>query len=1119
MNNTIYYNGSRYFQCLIMIKLIIFLIILFSLQATAEGLAQRLTLHGKGKKLEKVMMDIWEQTGYHFILNGADLEKALPVTLDIKNVELQAALKTVFADQPFRYTLAENMIVILPLATDIIRSDPSEKTIESNLVLSYTEVRGRVVDSLGQPLPGASIRVLTATGQRTSLHAMTDQDGWFVLKDVPVNSQLEISYLGYLTKTLKGISNIGNIVMQVDESAIEAVSINAGYYSVTDRQRTGSISRVTAEVIQNQPVSNTLGALIGRMPGVNIVQSTGMPGSGFSVEIRGRNSITGNTQPLYIVDGVPFSNEGMGDFETGFVLGTSAASGNSQSGLSPMIGINPSDIESIEVLKDADATAIYGSRGANGVVLITTRRFRKNAKSYSLRYTQGFGEMASRYNLLNTEEYLQIRREAYENDGVAIPSTAHDVNGNWDPKRYTDWQEVLVGNTAIQNNLQVSVQGGSDLTSFVLSGSSYRETTVFPGDYANRKFTTRSVVNHRSADNRFQASANVALSVDKNNFPGVDLNSAAIRLAPNAPALYNEDGSLNWANNTWDNPLANLEQNYRSKYDYLNASATLSQELLDNLVLSARGGINYGWMDESRARPHTMVNPAYGFGSESSSIRMSSTARQSWIVEPQLNYSRNWTNGLRINGLVGATFQSRTESFLSQNAAGFTSNSLIYDIKSASQFILLDNRSTEYRYSAIYGRVNFDLHNRYFLNFTGRRDGSSRFGPGKQFASFGAVGAAWIFSDEAFARPLAGWLSYGKLRGSYGLTGSDNIGDYKFLDTYSSSTIKYDGKIGLTPTNLYNPDFAWETNAKLEGSLELGFFGNRLELIGSYYRNRSSNQLVGVPLPTITGFPSIHSNLNATVQNTGLELELSSVNINAARIRWTTMLSLTLPKNKLVSFPNLALSTYASQYVVGHPLNILRRYNFQGVNTETGVFQYEDVNEDGRYTIDDRTLISHLSPRYYGGLNNSLTIGDLQLDVFFQFVKQDGRNFWYTYGLLGLAGNFPREVLDRWQSPGDVTDIQRPTSGVNSAAVTAYSNLWYSTALVSDASFIRLKNVNLSYNVPSKWLGGVDGNLYLQGQNLMTITAYKGADPESNASANASIAPLRMWTFGIQLNF
>ena len=422
---------------------------------------------------------------------------------------------------------------------------------------------------------------------------------------------------------------------------------------------------------------------------------------------------------------------------------------------------------------------------------------------------------------------------------------------------------------------------------------------------------------------------------------------------------------------------------------------------------------------------------------------------------------------------------------------------------------------SDYRYNAVFGRVNLQLLDRYILNLTGRRDGSSRFGPGRQFGNFGAVGLAWIFSKEKlFAEGSI--MSFGKLRGSYGTTGSDNIGDYQFLDTYTVVGEDYAGVSVLSPTGIFNPAFGWEANNKLEAGLELGFFKSRISLNAAWYRNRSSNQLVGVPLAATTGFSELTGNFDATVENSGLELDLRSINLSKGSFKWSTTLNLTVPRSKLVRFDGLETSTFANQYVIGEPLSIVKLYRSLGVNPETGQYEIEDFNGDGAITSnEDRQFIADLAPSFYGGLGNTLSWGNLTFDVFLQFKKQEGFNNFQNDAVPGFPRNASVELLDRWQEPGDMKPVQVASSGL--AFGVGNGDLQRSSdAVVSDASFIRVRNISLNYKVPMLDKG-LDVQVYLQGQNLFTFTPFKGPDPEQ--TLNSRLPPLRQLTLGLKVGF
>ncbi len=840
------------------------------------------------------------------------------------------------------------------------------------------------------------------------------------------------------------------------------------------------------------------------------MQNTGVPGGGFSIRIRGRNSIRADgSEPLYIIDGVPYAAQSLGDYTVSPVLGGAQ---------SPLNTLDPNSIESIEVLKDADATAIYGSRGANGVVLITTKKGKAGKTTFSINSSTGVGSLTRTMKLLHTKQYLAMRREAFANDGITeFPFNAYDVNGTWSQTRYTDWQEELLGNTAYYHATDATLQGGSEQTRFLLSGRHQKQTTVFPGTSNYKRNTVLLNLDHTTADNKVNISFSGNYGVDANTLPPTNLVREALVLPPNAPALYNEDGSLNWEEGTFTNPLAALEGEYRSHTNSLIANSVLTYRPFKNLELKANMGYVHTQLDETKTSPHTIYNPAFGLDSSFSAITLNNGERTSWVVEPQIGYKLSLGKG-QLTLLAGSTFQKQTTTRLLQFASDFPSNKLIYNPAAAATVSINDNSEEVYKYQAGFARANFNWDHTYIVNLTGRRDGSSRFGPNNQYATFGAVGLAWIFSEEQFIQEKIPFLSFGKLRSSYGTSGNDQIRNYGFLDTYSPTGFSYQGMQGLSPVQLYNPNYRWETNKKWEAALELGFLKDRISVATSYYRNRSSNQLVGIPLPGTTGFTSLNDNLDATVQNTGWEFELATTPVQNKKLQWQTAFNISIPKNKLVSFPGLEASTYANQYVVGQPLDIRLLYQATGVDPQTGVYTFQDVDGDGQITTpNDRTTVVNVNPKYYGGVRSSLSYGNINFDFLLQFVKQKGTNFKAAFSLPGFMENQPVEVLDHWQQPGDQSSQQVYSTGFNGEAYTAYNNLYYSTGSVSDASYIRVKNIALSYSIPQKWALGIGCRVYLQAQNLFTFTKYKGPDPETQINNN--LPPLKVINTGVQLTF
>ncbi len=970
--------------------------------------------------------------------------------------------------------------------------------------LPQKTISGIITDTNG-PLSGVNVLV-----KNTSRGSISDLEGRYALT-ATANDTLVVTYLGYKPQEVAvGSNSIMNVVMQTDATALDAVVINAGYYKVSDKEKTGSISRITQEDMAGQIVQNPIAALQGRISGLQVVQNSGSAGSGFKVQLRGKNSLTAGNQPLYIIDGIPFSADGMG---TPNVSGTILPGAD----YSPFSFLSPSDIESIEVLKDADATAIYGSRGANGVILITTKRKQTGTTKYSVTAKSSLGQIAKKQELLNTEQYLQMREQAFSNDGFTeYPPYAYDINGTWDQNRYTDWQEELLGGTAYLREYQTSVAGGSKSTSFFLSGGYHNQTTVFPTDDRYQRANGLAKLSHSSPNDGFKITLSTAYAHENNQLPSSDLSYQALILPPNAPELYNEDGTLNWEDGTFNNPLASLQGDLQSKRNSLLVNGAMEIKLWNNLTLRTTLGYQDTNLSEYRTSPHTIYPPQYGFDSSFSGIYTNDGTRSSWIVEPQLNYTYSKGNH-KLDVLLGYTAQQETSRIFSQYAEGFATNSQIMNLAAANYIKVMNDAESVYKYQAIFGRLNYTYNNRYILNLTGRRDGSSRFGPNNRFANFGAVGAAWLFSEEAGVKKALPFLSYGKLRGSYGSTGNDQIGDYRYYNSYGSTGIPYNGTIGLYPTALYNPNFGWEENRKAELALELGVFDNRITANINYYRNRSSNQLVEILLPGTTGFAGILGNLDALVENRGWEFELNTVNLNSGNWKWNTSFNFTFPKNELLEFPNLDSSTYANSYVMGQPITIVRVLHFTGVDPETGIYTFEDYNGDGQISApEDRKAIIDTAPEWYGGLSNTLAYGNLELDIFFQFSKQlaQNSNRWGT--TPGAMVNQPVGVLDAWTVAGDQTDTQGYTTGGSFDRVVAAYNLGQSDAAFSDATYLRLKNISLAYNIPNFLHSVSNAKVFLQGQNLYTLTEYKGQDPEQTLGF---IPALRWLGAGVTVTF
>lgn len=1083
-------------------KLTAIFLLTVCITASAKTYSQKINLHERNSSLEKIFKKIERQSDYTFIYKDDILQSASKINVDLQNVDVLDALDFCLAKQPLTYSVVEKTIVI--------KTKNPPVPYEQNLLQYFfppppIDVKGRVVDASGQPV------LATISVKGSNRGTRTDENGQFSLPGVDEKSTLIITSVNIETMEIKlmGKAELGSITVKTKVTEMLGVVINKGYYSTSKELNTGNVSRVSAASIEKQPVTNPLQALQGRVPGIQITQLTGNPGGGYSVLIRGRNNLrSGADYPLYVVDGVPYSSNPihseLGDLIT--------------QGGNPLNLINPLDIESMEVLKDADATSIYGSRGANGVILITTKKGKAGNTKFNVNFYSGFGQVAGKVKLLSTPQYLEMRNEAIVNSGQPIGRTDYDLDGTWDKNRYTDWQEVLLGGSSEIYNAQFAISGGTNKTQFYFGGGYSSEGTVLPASFGNKKGSAHFNLSHGSENGKFNAQISATFMNDRNNIYSYDMTSTALQLPPNAPELYTGDGKLNWQTDTWTNPLANLKETYKVISNTLIGSTKLTYKIIPSLLMGVSAGYTLTDLNETHLMPLSSLPPVFGYTSGESDY--ASNEIKTWIVEPQAEYSMKLAGG-KLTALAGMTFQGSNNQKLSFHASGFSNDKLLENIQAASSIITTNYLNNFYKYQAFYGRLNYDYKQKYLINITGRRDGSSRFGPGKQFGNFGAIGGAWILSNEHFFQKIPE-ISFAKIRGSYGTTGSDQTQDYVFLDLWNSTTYPYNGSQGLYPRSLYNPDLAWTLNRKLEIALEVGVFKNRLFLSSSFYKHTTPNQLISLALPSTTGFSLILGNFPAVVENKGFEIELSSVNISKTSFRWTSNFNITIPKNTLLDFPGIENSSYATQYQVGRSLYTQNRFHYTGVDPTTGIATYDDINHDGVITITDRAFMKEVAQQFYAGLENNIRYKGFELNFLWNYVEQTAlgyRNYFFTPP--GFKMNQPSIVMNRWQKPGDITDIQKFTP-VSNAAYTAYTRS--ADNKIVDASYLRLKSLRLAYQLPEKLIQKLtlqQCNFFLQGQNLLTVTNYIGLDPEIYQGLYQSyyLPPLRVITAGIQINF
>jgi TonB-linked SusC/RagA family outer membrane protein len=978
-------------------------------------------------------------------------------------------------------------------------------------------IKGVITDDAGQPLPGANIKI-----KGTHTGSTTDEQGHFTLTADKKDAILSISYTGYDKQEVAVPTNNYVQVKLVRSGNMLDEVVTIAYGSTSRRLNTGNVTRITDKDIGPIGGMNPLASLQGRVAGLAITASSGVPGTSYTMQIEGRNSIDNGSEPLFIVDGIPIITPG----KRMNILSSIASQNIDNGGISFFNNLNGADIESMEVLKGADATAIYGSRGANGVILITTKRGRAGKTAFNLDVSTGIKQVGHMPELLSTPQYLGMRKEAFANDGLIPTSIPGDVNYApdltlWDQHRDVNWQKYLMGSTAHTTDVNAAVSGGNKNTQFLFSTGYHHETSVFPSNMGYNKGTFNFNLNHKSANSKFTVDFNAKYSIDDNNLYNAELTS--ILTPPNAPVLYDKTGKLNWEENegVFDNPAADLLKTYQIKTHNLLVSIKPGYKITDNLTFHTNFGYNGLKTDEYSIEPISSQNPLTN-SVITGSASFGTSKYKNYIIEPQLDYSAFLFNG-KISALLGGSWQYNISSRLSATGDGYTNDLLLYSIAAAADTSYPSNEHPYYKYAAVFGRLIYNYEDKYIVNASARRDGSSRFGPQKPYANFGSIGAAWLFTNEDFAKELFPFLEFGKLRSSYGVTGNDQIGDYRYLDLWSSSGIQpYQGIPTVQPQALLNPTFSWERNRKLEVAIELSALHDRVFLSTSYFRNQSDNQLLEFRLPSQSGFMMITRNLPAVIRNTGWELTTTLNLIEGEIFNWTINANLTVPSNKLVRYPGIENSSYNTDYAVGYSTNVIKGYRSTGIDKNTGVYTFKDVDMDTQLTAADYQVLGKTDPKYYGGINSSIKFHQFQLDFLLEFKKQTVRSYYYSAYISshvpGFASNQLTDVLNRWQHPGDNASIQKFTAVTSSDAYATKETTAFSDIAYTSGTYLKVRNVSLVYNIKENVATKLRLkrlHVYIQGQNLFTFTGYKGFDPET--PYYFSLPPLRTVRAGLQI--
>lgn len=999
-------------------------------------------------------------------------------------------------------------------------------------------VTGKVTDiKSGEPLPGVNIVVKGTTNGVSS-----DMDGAYSIVLENSKDVLVFSFLGYKPEEVE-VGNRSVIDIKMTESAQQLDEmVVIGYGTMKKRNLTGAITSVNSSSIENTPVKDVMSVLQGRASGVQVVSNSGAPGDGMTVTVRGQSSLNSGNDPLYVIDGVPVETQSL-----------SQLNGWEQHGLNPLSDINPNDIESIEVLKDGASTAIYGSRAANGVILITTKRGHSGKAKIDVNAFTGVSIITRKLGVLNASQWREIITDSYNNYNdyagkIVYPDAHWTVIDSLNPMNSgdVDWQDVMY-RTAWQKQIDFSITGGSETAKYSVSTSALDQDGIFLASNYKR-ITSRANADFKVSDKiNLGYSLSFARSLNNRiNAGGTGNNSLvqSILVRPPVYSLTYPDGSPIYYFNGKRNPVGlATEVTHLNTTNRIIGNQYVEFAILKGLKFRANLNLDFISMKEDEFYPTTVD---YRAGYNSGAIRAISNL--TWGHEDYFTYEKALDGGHNFSALLGYSQQEWKQETTGLNGMYFASDNIRTLNGAGTISNQAVNQTVEHGLVSFFGRIGYDYKSKYILQANMRADGSSRFGKNNRFGYFPSASAAWRFSDESFAQNLS-FLNDGKLRLSFGQTGNEAIGNYTAQGEFALSTNYLDNS-GASPTVMPNLSLTWETTTQYDLGIDLTFLNNRVIFSGDAYVKNTSDLLFAVPIPETTGFSYITQNIG-DVRNKGLEFALTTHNLTG-KLKWTSNFNISFNRNKIVSLPEEVLTNGYIQngtyhiLKVGESIGTFYGWKFNGVysrdedninhvkmgSSNGAEFKggdpiWDDLNGD--YIIDDndKQIIGNAQPKFTGGFNNDLSYENFTLNVFFQFTYGNDiysnldmmRNWVYAYN------NVSTEALNRWREQGDVTNYPRPIR--NDPLRNEY--LRVSDRWIKDGSFIRLKNVSLAYNVPSSILDKIklEGlRLYITGENLITWTHYDAYDPEVSSYSGLQIGvddgsypQSRTYIFGLNVQF
>ena len=1084
-------------------------VLLFGFTVSAQS--QKVSLDFKNERVEKVLASIKSQTGMSLVFSDQLVDVNRKVTMQLKDVTLKEALTRLLSGINLTFEIRNNKIYFI------------EKKAVSQPGSRKKRVTGVVKDVMGEPLIGANV---VEKGRSTN-GVITDFNGKFTL-EVDESASLVVSYIGYLAQDIptKGKGDF-HIILKEDTNTLDEVVVT-GYGDFKKATYTGSASVLTTEKLEALPVVSVGQMIESNIPGISVVAGTSsQPGAKTTLRVRGVASMNASTEPLYVLDGVPIPSYDLSNFTSMSEAG----------GMGFIETLNPADIESITVLKDAASASLYGAKGANGVVLITTKKGKEGKLRVNMAAKYGITDFAYTYRpLMGGEERRKLIHEGLVNfqldKGVSEQEAQQYADANIDqyakrlPQGYSDWESALF-KTGYQQDYNLSASAGNQNSSFIGSLGYTKQTGVSLNSEMER-FTGR--VDASNKYKKVEFGMNASFSWTKNvhlpegKFYGSAIYASKVNLTPSTP-IYNEDGTYasGYRENNGYNPILEAEVNdYYARTVRAMGTAKIAYNVWDNLKVSSVFTVDYSLTkDFFFQSPDGRDGATYqGRG------RMQMTDRIRYTSQNNLTYSK--TFGKHSVSAVTA-FEVMKYDYEDLYAAKKTyGQDINTSLGNAADPIDADQKLQEDALMSYVASVNYSYGDKYYASFSFRRDGSSRLSPDTRWGNFWSLSASWRLSQERFMQPLKSVLSDLKLRASYGVNGNLPSSYYGYQSTYTTGAF-YSGKPSPWESTLGNEELTWEKNYALNLGLDIGLF-SRVNVSLDWYTRTTKDLLMSKQLNSISGFSSLLTNVGQ-MRNTGVELEVRSNNIKTKDFSWTTAFNLSHNKNKILKLADLPWFV-DGRYVrkEGYPFNTIYLREYAGVDPETGSALYYDNQQDenGNYTKNKVTdpgqaspiPLKDITPTISGGFMNTFNYKfiDLSFNLSYSFggYSYDNASYILQDDGYSVISNKSTEQRRRWQKPGDITDVPRFVYGNKKGGN------YNSSRAIHSTDHIRLKSLILGLNAPKAWLqklGIGNARIYFSGTNLLTWAAYGQYDPEMSGVVGFYTPPLKTYAFGLELKF